>query len=397
MQYRRLGASGLKLSVLSFGSWVSFGPQLNDDLAMESMTAARDAGVNFFDNAESYGGGESERIMGRVLSKLGWRRQSYVVSTKLFWGLSGDVNMNNTLNRKYLLQAIDGSLERFGLDFVDLLFCHRSDPETPVEETVWAMHDIVSSGKALYWGTSEWPAEALAEAYEICDRQHLRRPVMEQPQYNLFNRDRVEKEYRPIIERYGLGLTTWSPLASGLLTGKYRAASQKAAEEPSRATSGYGGPSPNGGQRQSAGAEGGGGRARLHGRSACHRLVRLQPGRLDRHHGCLAPEPGRRRTWRRSRCSSSSTAISWRGSNPSLASVPAAATVAYGLSHPDPSEMIADREEDNMSGQEGSGDAERVQGLHPARRRRHARRCGRHRLGVPGRREGMSWPTSSRR
>jgi voltage-dependent potassium channel beta subunit len=194
---------------------------LNDDLAMESMTAARDAGVNFFDNAESYAGGDSERIMGRVLEKLGWARKSYVVSTKVFWGLSDDVNMSNTLNRKYLMQAIEGCLERFGLDFVDLLYCHRSDADTPVEETVWAMHDIVTSGKALYWGTSEWPAEALLEAYEICDRHHLRKPAMEQPQYNLFNRDRVEEEYRPIIESRGLGLTTWSPLASGQLTGKY--------------------------------------------------------------------------------------------------------------------------------------------------------------------------------
>jgi len=221
MEYRRLGASGLKLSVLSFGSWVTFGPQLNDDLALESFTVARDAGVNFFDNAESYAGGESERIMGRVLDKLGWPRRSYVVSTKVFWGLSNDVNMSNTLNRKYLMQAVDGCLERFGLDFVDLLFCHRADPGTPVEETVWAMHDIVAAGKALYWGTSEWPGEALIEAHEICDRHHLRKPTMEQPQYNLFNRQRVEKEYAPIIERYGLGLTTWSPLVSGLLTGKY--------------------------------------------------------------------------------------------------------------------------------------------------------------------------------
>jgi voltage-dependent potassium channel beta subunit len=221
MQYRRLGSSGLRLSVLSFGSWVTFGPQLNDDLAMESMTAARDAGVNFFDNAESYAGGDSERIMGRVLAKLGWPRQSYVVSTKVFWGLSDDVNMRNTLNRKYLLQAIDGCLDRLGLDFVDLLFCHRSDTDTPVEETVWAMHDIVAAGKALYWGTSEWPAEALLEAYEICERHHLRKPSMEQPQYNLLNRERVEEEYRPIIEHHGLGLTTWSPLASGQLTGKY--------------------------------------------------------------------------------------------------------------------------------------------------------------------------------
>ncbi|MHB1508149.1 MAG: potassium channel beta subunit family protein [Acidimicrobiales bacterium] len=221
MEYRRLGSSGLRLSVLSFGSWVTFGSQLDDDLAMESLTAAREAGVNFFDNAESYGGGDSERIMGRALASLGWPRSSYVVSTKVFWGLSEQVNMSNTLNRKYLMQAVDGCLDRFGLDFVDLLFCHRSDAETPVEETVWAMHDIVSAGKALYWGTSEWPGEALIEAYEICDRHHLRRPTMEQPQYNLFSRERVEQEYRPIIERHGLGLTTWSPLASGQLSGKY--------------------------------------------------------------------------------------------------------------------------------------------------------------------------------
>ncbi|MDA8039000.1 MAG: aldo/keto reductase [Actinomycetota bacterium] len=221
MQYRHLGRSGLQVSVLSFGSWVTFGPQLDEELAMQCMSVARDAGVNFFDNAEVYAGGDSERIMGSVLSQLGWPRNSYVVSTKLFWGLSRIPNMSNTLNRKYLMQAIDGSLERFSLDFVDLLFCHRPDPRTPVEETVWAMHDIVSSGKALYWGTSEWSSEALVEAHEIADRHHLRRPVMEQPEYNLLNRRRVEGEYRPVIERYGLGLTTWSPLASGQLTGKY--------------------------------------------------------------------------------------------------------------------------------------------------------------------------------
>jgi voltage-dependent potassium channel beta subunit len=221
MQYRRLGRAGLKVSVLSFGSWVTFGPQLDDDLAMSCMTAARDAGVNFFDNAEAYAGGQSEVIMGRVLGKLAWPRSSYVISTKLFWGLSRQVNMSNTLNRKYLLQGIDGSLERLGLDFVDLLFCHRPDPETPIEETVWAMHDIVSSGKALYWGTSEWSAAELMEAYEVADRHHLRKPAMEQPQYNLLERARVEQEYRPVIEQYGMGLTTWSPLASGQLTGKY--------------------------------------------------------------------------------------------------------------------------------------------------------------------------------
>ncbi|MHB1987199.1 MAG: potassium channel beta subunit family protein [Acidimicrobiales bacterium] len=221
MEYRRLGRSGLKVSLLSFGSWVTFGPQLDDNLAMSCLSAARDAGVNFFDNAEAYAGGESEVIMGRALQKLGWPRSSYVVSTKLFWGLSRDVNMSNTLNRKYLMQGIDGSLERLGHDFVDLLFCHRPDPETPVEETVWAMHDIVSSGKALYWGTSEWSADELVEAFEVAERHHLRMPVMEQPEYNLLARTRVEKEYSPVIERYGLGLTTWSPLASGQLTGKY--------------------------------------------------------------------------------------------------------------------------------------------------------------------------------
>jgi voltage-dependent potassium channel beta subunit len=221
MPYRRLGSAGLKLSLLSFGSWVTFGPQLDKDLAVESLAKAREYGVNFFDNAESYAGGRSEQIMGQALSELGWPRHSYVVSTKLFWGLHNEVNMRNTLNRKYLMQAIDRSLERFGLDFVDLLFCHRSDPETPVAETVWAMHDIVSSGKALYWGTSEWPVEAIEEAFTVCERHHLRPPSMEQPEYNLFNRKRVEEEYRPLIDGRGIGLTTWSPLNSGQLTGKY--------------------------------------------------------------------------------------------------------------------------------------------------------------------------------
>jgi voltage-dependent potassium channel beta subunit len=221
MEYRRLGAAGLKVSVLSFGSWVTFGPQLDDDLAMSCLEAAHKAGVNFFDNAESYAAGKSETIMGRALKNLGWARSSYVVSTKVFWGLSDDVNMSNTLNRKYLMQAIDGSLERFGLDFVDLLFCHRADPETPIEETVWTMHDIVTSGKALYWGTSEWSGAELVQAFEIAERYNLRKPVMEQPQYNLLARARVEQEYKPVIQAHGLGLTTWSPLASGQLTGKY--------------------------------------------------------------------------------------------------------------------------------------------------------------------------------
>jgi voltage-dependent potassium channel beta subunit len=221
MEYRRLGRSGLQVSVLSFGSWVSFGPQLGVDTAMECLDAAREAGVNFFDNAESYAGGESERIMGQAISKLGWERHSYTISTKIFWGLYDEPNMKNTLNRKYLMQAIDGSLDRLGLDFVDLLFCHRADPNTPIEETVWAMSDIVSSGKAHYWGTSEWTPDEIRAAWEIAERHHLHKPVMEQPQYNLLHRMRVEFEYARLYEDIGLGLTIWSPLASGLLTGKY--------------------------------------------------------------------------------------------------------------------------------------------------------------------------------
>ncbi len=221
MEYRRLGRSGLRVSVLSFGSWVTFGPQLDTGLATDCIAAAGEAGVNFFDNAEAYSGGESERIMGEAFLSLKWPRQSYVVSTKVFWGLYDDVNMRNTLNRKYLMQAIDGSLERMGLDFVDLLFCHRADPETPVEETVWAMSDIVSAGKALYWGTSEWAADEIRAAWEIAERHHLHKPVMEQPQYNLLSRKKVEREFARLYDDIGLGLTTWSPLSSGLLTGKY--------------------------------------------------------------------------------------------------------------------------------------------------------------------------------
>ncbi|MFT3735602.1 MAG: aldo/keto reductase [Rhodocyclaceae bacterium] len=221
MEYRRLGRSGLKVSALSFGSWVTYSNQLDTKLARECMAAARDAGVNFFDNAETYAAGASETIMGAALRELGWAREHYVVSTKFFWGLSDDPNGKNTLNRKYLLGAIDGSLKRFGLDYIDLVYCHRPDPNTPVEETVWAMHDIINRGKALYWGTSEWSADEIRAAWEIAERHHLHKPVMEQPQYNLFVRKRVEQEYRRLYEDFGLGLTTWSPLASGLLSGKY--------------------------------------------------------------------------------------------------------------------------------------------------------------------------------
>lgn len=221
MEYRRLGRSGLKVSVLSFGSWVTFGPQVDTSLAEQQLAFAREHGVNFFDTAEVYARGQAEQILGEAIAKLGWARHSYVISTKLFWGILDDVNMQQTLNRKYLMQAIDGSLERLGLDFVDVLYCHRADPETPIEETAFAMSEIVSSGKALYWGTSEWPAADIRAAFEAAERHHLHKPVTEQPQYNILERQKVEIDYLRLYEDFGLGLTTWSPLASGLLTGKY--------------------------------------------------------------------------------------------------------------------------------------------------------------------------------
>ena len=225
MNYRRLGRSGLKLSELSLGSWVTYHNQVDSTAAREMMAAAYDAGVNFFDNAESYAAGQSEVVMGEALRALKWPRPSYVVSTKFFWGLSREghtVNRMNTLNRKYLMQAIDGSLQRLGLDFIDLVYCHRPDPHTPIEETVWAMSDMITRGKALYWGTSEWSAADIRAAWDIAERHHLHKPVVEQPQYHLFHRSRVEQDYARLYEDIGLGLTTWSPLASGLLTGKYR-------------------------------------------------------------------------------------------------------------------------------------------------------------------------------
>jgi len=228
MQYRRLGRSGLQVSLFSIGSWVTFHNQVDASGVREMMAAARDAGINFFDNAEVYANGESERLMGEALAQLKWNRLDYVVSSKFFWGLDAGtaekprINGRNTLNRKYLLQAVDGSLRRLKLDFIDLIFCHRADPHTPIEETVWAMHDIIAQGKALYWGTSEWSAEEIRTAWDIAERHHLHKPVMEQPQYHLFHRKRVEQEYARLYDDIGLGLTTWSPLASGLLTGKYR-------------------------------------------------------------------------------------------------------------------------------------------------------------------------------
>ena len=221
MRYRRLGRSGLQISELSLGSWITYGNQVDDRAAIETMSAARDAGVNFFDNAEVYAGGKAETLMGNALKHLGWEREDYIISTKFYWGIAKGPNRKNTLNRKYLHQAIEGSLQRLQLDYIDLVFCHRPDPHTPIEETVWAMHDMISQGKALYWGTSEWSAAEIVSAWQIADRHHLHKPVMEQPEYNLFHRDRVEQEYAPLYEEQGLGLTTWSPLASGVLTGKY--------------------------------------------------------------------------------------------------------------------------------------------------------------------------------
>jgi voltage-dependent potassium channel beta subunit len=225
MQYRRLGRAGLQVSELSLGSWVTYANQVDVDGAVEMMAAAYDAGVNFFDNAEAYAGGKSEEVMGAALKKLGWARLNYTVSTKFFWGLPDAVTVNrkNTLNRKYLMQAIDGSLQRFGLEHLDLVYCHRADPNTPIEETVHAMSDMITQGKALYWGTSEWSAADIRAAWDIAERHHLHKPVVEQPQYHLFHRAKVEQEFARLYDDIGLGLTTWSPLASGLLTGKYKA------------------------------------------------------------------------------------------------------------------------------------------------------------------------------
>ena len=226
MQYRRLGRAGLRVSALSLGSWVTYHTQVDTRSAVEMMAAAYDAGVNFFDNAEAYAGGRSEEVMGAALKQLGWPRLNYVVSSKYFWGLDrqGDaVNRKDTLNRKYLMQAVDASLRRFGLEHLDLIYCHRPDPHTPIDETVRAMNDLIVQGKALYWGTSEWSAADIRAAWDVADRHGWHRPVVEQPQYHLFHRQRVEHEYAHLYDDVGLGLTTWSPLASGLLTGKYAA------------------------------------------------------------------------------------------------------------------------------------------------------------------------------
>ena len=219
MEYRRLGRSGLKLSALSFGSWVTFGNQVDDRSAVELLKLAFDAGVNFFDNAEAYAHGESEKIMGRALSKLGLPRDAYCVSSKVYWG--GKLPTQRGLSRKHVREACDAALERLGVDHLDLYFCHRPDLDTPIEETVRAMHELVLQGKVLYWGTSEWRADEIAEAHGEAAAHGLTPPTMEQPQYNLFEREKVEREYRRLYDAVGLGTTIWSPLASGILTGKY--------------------------------------------------------------------------------------------------------------------------------------------------------------------------------
>lgn len=222
MEYRNLGRSGLKVSALSYGAWVTFDTQLQVDEAKKCMVAAYDAGVNFFDNAEAYAGGKAEIIMGEVLKQNGWRRDSYIVSSKVFFGSVADKKPTQKgLSRKHIVEACDQALERLQLDYLDLYFCHRPDPETPIEETVWSMHNLIMQGKILYWGTSEWSAQEITQAHQVARQYNLIPPLMEQPQYNMLHRDRFEKEYARLFSEYGMGTTIWSPLASGLLTGKY--------------------------------------------------------------------------------------------------------------------------------------------------------------------------------
>lgn len=219
MEYRRLGKSGLKVSALSLGSWLTFGKQISDSVAEDLMRVAYDNGINFFDNAEVYANGQSEIVMGNILKKMNWDRSTYLISSKVFWG--GDKPNQKGLSRKHIIEACDAALKRLQVDYLDLYFCHRPDRNTPIEETVWAMHSLVLQGKVLYWGTSEWSAQEITAAHWAAERYGLIAPVMEQPQYNMFHRDKVEVEYAQIYKTVGLGTTIWSPLASGLLTGKY--------------------------------------------------------------------------------------------------------------------------------------------------------------------------------
>ena len=219
MEYRRLGNSGLKVSALSFGSWVTFVNQLDERSALQCMDYAYNCGVNFFDNAEAYAGGKSEKLMGKVIKKLKWSRDSYIISSKVFWG--GEKPTQRGLCKKHIHDACNAALKRMKVDYLDLFFCHRPDSETPILETVYAMNDLIVQGKIMYWGTSEWSAIQIEEAFKLCDKHNLRYPTMEQPQYNILHRERMEIEYKPLFKKYSLGTTIWSPLASGLLTGKY--------------------------------------------------------------------------------------------------------------------------------------------------------------------------------
>ena len=222
MEYRRLGNSGLQVSALSFGSWLTFGKQIGDNLAEELMITAYENGINFFDNAEIYARGQSEVVMGNILKKLGWDRTSYLVSSKVFFGL-GDAKPNQRgLSRKHIVEGCHGALKRLQVDYLDLFFCHRPDKSVPIEETVWTMHNLVTQGKILYWGTSEWNASEIMEAHVVAAKHHLISPVMEQPEYNMFRREKMEYEYLHLFRNHGMGTTTWSPLASGILTGKYQ-------------------------------------------------------------------------------------------------------------------------------------------------------------------------------
>jgi len=222
MEYRKLGKSGLKLSQLSFGSWVNFNKQVDAGLAEKMFGMCFDAGINFFDNAEGYEAGESEIVMGKALKSLARPRDSYCVSSKVFFGATANpLPTQLGLSRKHVTEACHQAMKRLGVDYLDLYFCHRADPETPIGETVWAMHNLITQGKVLYWGTSEWTAEEISEAYSFAEKNHLTPPTMEQPQYNLLDRKRFEVEYAPLFEKYNMGTTTWSPLASGALTGKY--------------------------------------------------------------------------------------------------------------------------------------------------------------------------------
>ena len=222
MEYRRLGKSGLQISALSLGSWVTFGNQIGDDVAEQLMIKAYEAGVNFFDNAEAYASGKSELVMGNILKKMNWDRDTWMVSSKVFWGRVPNPRQNQKgLMRKHIVEACHAALKRLQVEYLDLYYCHRPDVNTPIEETVWTMHNLILQGKILYWGTSEWNAQQITEAHYWAAKHHLIAPVVEQPQYNMFHRDFIEKDYLPLYENFGLGTTIWSPLASGLLTGKH--------------------------------------------------------------------------------------------------------------------------------------------------------------------------------